>query len=76
MLSIDEIRTMPKVELHRHLEGSIRPATLLELALGYGVQRIGHGVNAMDNEGAMKAHQEARCVDRGVPHNQSPRGGN
>lgn len=56
MLSIDEIRTMPKVELHRHLEGSIRPATLLELALGYGVQRIGHGVNAMDNEGAMKAH--------------------
>jgi adenosine deaminase len=28
----DFIRAMPKVELHVHLEGSIRPATLLELA--------------------------------------------
>ncbi len=26
------IREMPKVELHIHLEGSIRPATLLTLA--------------------------------------------
>ena len=28
----DQIRAMPKVELHVHLEGSIQPATLLALA--------------------------------------------
>ncbi|MEJ2752975.1 MAG: adenosine deaminase, partial [Chloroflexota bacterium] len=31
------IRLMPKVELHVHLEGSIRPATLLALAERNGV---------------------------------------
>lgn len=30
----DYIRAMPKVELHLHLEGSLRPATLLKLAEG------------------------------------------
>jgi adenosine deaminase len=33
----DFIAAMPKVELHVHLEGSIRPATLLELARRNGV---------------------------------------
>ena len=28
----DFLRAMPKVELHLHLEGSIRPPLLLELA--------------------------------------------
>ena len=37
---------MPKVELHVHLEGSIRPATLLQLA-----QRNGVRLPAQDEEG-------------------------
>jgi adenosine deaminase len=37
-MSLDQfIRLMPKVELHVHLEGSIRPATLLALAESNGV---------------------------------------
>lgn len=34
----DYLRAMPKVELHLHLEGSIRPAILLELAEQHGVE--------------------------------------
>ncbi len=32
------VRALPKVELHVHLEGSIRPATLLALARRHGVE--------------------------------------
>src|SRR5213592_2558819 len=32
----EEIRTAPKVLLHDHLDGGLRPATLVELAAGVG----------------------------------------
>ena len=35
-LSLDTIRRMPKVMLHDHLDGGVRPATVLELALAEG----------------------------------------
>jgi adenosine deaminase len=38
MVTYDLIAAMPKVELHVHLEGSIRPATLLTLAQRNGVR--------------------------------------
>jgi adenosine deaminase len=35
-LTLDTIRTAPKVLLHDHLDGGLRPATIIELAAEYG----------------------------------------
>lgn len=42
-LSLDELRTAPKVALHDHLDGGLRPGTVLELA-----DRIGHHLPTAD----------------------------
>jgi adenosine deaminase len=35
---IEQVRAMPKVELHRHLEGSVRLATLVDVAQEFGIE--------------------------------------
>jgi len=40
MLTVDAIRQAPKVLLHDHLDGGLRPATVVDLAAEYGYDRL------------------------------------
>jgi adenosine deaminase len=62
MLTLAEIRAVPKVLLHDHLDGGLRPQTVLELARETGYQDL-PGDNAEDltrrlTEGAHRGHLE------------------
>src|SRR5271169_6617256 len=62
MLTLDEIRTVPKVLLHDHLDGGLRPQTVLELAKQTGYQDLpGDNVAELTKrltEGAHRGHLE------------------
>jgi adenosine deaminase len=38
--TVEEIRTAPKVLLHDHLDGGLRPATVVELAREIGYDQL------------------------------------
>ena len=40
-LTEDAIRALPKVSLHDHLDGGLRPQTILELAASGGIELPG-----------------------------------
>lgn len=46
-MSKDELRRWPKAELHVHLDGCLRPATMLELARAQGVRLPGDTAEAL-----------------------------
>ena len=55
-LTREEIQALPKAELHVHLDGSLRPSTMLELAAGAGItlpasdpQGLGGAMRAADS---------------------------
>lgn len=59
----DPINTLPKVELHVHLEGSLRPATLARLARRNGVALGPDGELDVD-EASLEARYEFGSFDR------------
>lgn len=44
---MNAIRALPKVELHRHLEGAVRLQTLIEIALEYGIEMPEYDVETL-----------------------------
>src|ERR1700721_3930353 len=62
MLTLDQIRAVPKVLLHDHLDGGLRPQTVLELAGEIGYRDLpGDNVEELTRrltEGAHRGHLE------------------
>ena len=62
MLTLDQIRAVPKVLLHDHLDGGLRPQTVLELAHEIGYRDLpGDNVQQLTRrltEGAHRGHLE------------------
>ena len=56
-LTYDTIRAAPKVVLHDHLDGGLRPTTILDIARSEGY----HGLPAADSDGLAVWFRDAAC---------------
>jgi adenosine deaminase len=78
--TFDEIRQAPKVVLHDHLDGGLRPATIIELAAGCGYDRLpttdaaelGRWFTAAADSGSLERYLET--FDHTVGVMQTPEG--
>jgi adenosine deaminase len=78
--TFDEIRHAPKVVLHDHLDGGLRPATIIELAAGCGYDRLpstdaaelGSWFSAAADSGSLERYLET--FDHTVGVMQTPEG--
>jgi adenosine deaminase len=78
--TFDEIRQAPKVVLHDHLDGGLRPATIIELAAGCGYDRLpttdaaelGRWFTAAADSGSLERYLETFAHTVGVM--QTPEG--
>ncbi len=61
----ERLRRLPKAELHCHLDGSVRPATLIELAQEYGTQMPRSDADSLrDYMRASDVHSLEEYLDR------------
>lgn|GEM_PF-5606802 len=66
MLTLDEIRAAPKVLLHDHLDGGLRPQTVLDLARqsGYPDLPAGHAAGHAADLARRLSADGCRGIDR------------
>ena len=46
----DYLRRLPKVELHCHVEGTLRPATVVELARKHSIENLSRPISRVIEE--------------------------